>query len=126
MSMRESIMAALVSGPQPDPEGAVGLEFRFPSHDPTFAGHFPTRPVLPGVFQLELVRLAAELVLHCSLGVREITKAKFLRPIAPNELVRVELKLSENDNMIQARASFIARGRLAGEASLQLSRDQNS
>lgn len=126
MSMRESIMAALVSGPQPDPEGAVGLEFRFPSDDPTFAGHFPNHPVLPGVFQLELVHVAAELVLNCSLTVREITKAKFLQPIAPNELIRVELKLQENDKMIQARASSIAGGRLAGEASLQLSRTQNS
>lgn len=125
MTMRASIMAALVSRPHPNAEGAATLEFRFPPDDPTFAGHFPTRPVLPGVFQLEIVRFAAELLLNCSLAVREITKAKFLRPIAPNELVRVELSLSEGEGTIQARASFVAGGRLAGEANLQLSRNPN-
>lgn len=125
MSMRESILAARVSGPQRNAEGVTTLEFRFRGDDPTFAGHFPTRPVLPGVFQLELVRIAAELVLNSTLAVREITKAKFLRPIAPNDLVRVDLSLVESDDMIQARASFVTGGRLAGEASLRLSRSSN-
>lgn len=126
MTMRESIVAARVNGPLRKAEGAATLEFRFPPDDPTFAGHFPTRPVLPGVFQLEIVRFAAELVLNCSLAVREIKKAKFLRPIAPNEFVRVELNLSEGDGLIQIRARLVTGGRLAGEANLQLSRNPDS
>ena len=60
-----------------------------------FAGHFPDRPMLPGVFQLEMAHVAAESVLNCPLAVREIPKAKFQRPILPGEIVRLELKLSE-------------------------------
>jgi len=122
MNLRESIARAKISGPRPSADGSMLLEFCFPTDDPTFAGHFPTRPLLPGVFQLELARLAAEVMLNRSLSIREITKAKFLRPIIPAETVRVTLKLVEKPDTIQARASFTVTGQPAGEAILQLVR----
>jgi 3-hydroxyacyl-[acyl-carrier-protein] dehydratase len=124
MTMRESILRAKARAPQPNADGSTTLEFCFPADDPTFAGHFPTRPLLPGVFQLEMARLAAEAVLRQSLIVREITKAKFLRPIIPAETVRVELKLVEKPDTIQARASFSVTGQPAGETILLLARYQ--
>lgn len=120
--MRDSILAARIGGAQAGADGSAILEFCFPAGDPTFAGHFPTRPLLPGVYQLEMTRVAAEAVLKCSLTVREITKAKFLRPIVPGETVRVELKLTEKPGTIQARAGFSVKGQPAGEAILQLAR----
>ena len=116
MNMRDSIHAARVSGPEINTDGAALFTFCFPAGDPTFAGHFPTRPLLPGVFQLEIARVAAELVLKTPLAVREITKAKFLRPIIPDETVRVELKVAEKADMMQVRASFSVTGQAAGEA----------
>jgi 3-hydroxymyristoyl/3-hydroxydecanoyl-(acyl carrier protein) dehydratase len=118
MTMRDSISTARVSGPETNAEGTGQFNFRFPASDPTFAGHFPTRPLLPGVFQLEIARFAAELLLNSPLHVREITKAKFLRPIIPEETVRVELKLAEKTDTIQVRASFSVTGQPAGEAIL--------
>jgi 3-hydroxyacyl-[acyl-carrier-protein] dehydratase len=122
MNLRDSIAAAKISGPDLTPEGAALFTFCFPATNPTFAGHFPTRPLLPGVFQLEIARIAAELTLKQSLSVREITKAKFLRPIIPDETLRVELKLAEKADIIQVRASFSVTGQAAGEAILQLAR----
>ena len=146
MTMRDSILAARVGdltfgsfgvppsvGPAPEPPGGgtanLGAqpliavqEFRFAATDPTFAGHFPTRPILPGIFQLEMTRLMAEEVLQNSLSIREITKAKFLWPIVPEQMIRVELKLVAKDETFQARANFFADGRSAGEAILQLAR----
>ena len=61
MNMQSSIAAARVSGPSPQPDGGVVFEFRFPAGDPVFTGHFPGRPILPGVFQLEMARWAAGL-----------------------------------------------------------------
>lgn len=122
MTMRDSIAAARVSGPETNFAGATCFTFRFPASDPTFAGHFPTRPLLPGVFQLEIARFAAELALKHPLSVREITKAKFLRPIIPDETLRVELKLVAKADMIQARASFSVTGQPAGEAILLLAK----
>lgn len=124
MTMQESIRRAQTGAPQMNLDGSARLEFCFPADDPTFTGHFPTRPLLPGVFQLEMARITAELVLNCALTVREVIKAKFLRPIIPVETVRVELKLVEKPDTIQARASFSVTGQPAGETILLLSRDE--
>lgn len=125
MTMQNSIVAAKVGGPQQNTDGGTFFEFRFGAGDPVFAGHFPNRPLLPGIFQLEMARVAAENILNCPLTVREIVKAKFQRPILPGELVRLELKLSETGGMIQARAGFSIDGQPAGETILLLCRNQD-
>src|SRR5258706_7812732 len=125
MTMQRSIAAARIGGSQQNADGATVFEFRFRADDPVFAGHFPNRPLLPGVFQLEMARVAAECVLNCPLAVREISKAKFQRPILPDETVRLELKLSETGGAIRARANFFSGGQAAGETILLLWRDRS-
>ena len=122
MTMRDAIAAARISGPTPTADGAMILEFRFRPDDPTFAGHFPARPLVPGIFQIEMTRVAAETALAGACVIREITKAKFLRPIIPEEIVRVELKLSPQTDMLQAQARLSVGGRPAGQVWLQLNR----
>ena len=123
MTLRESIAAARISGPTPTADGAVILEFCFPPDDPTFTGHFPLRPLVPGVFLIEITRVAAEAVLAQAFTIREITKAKFLRPIVPAETVRVELKLAVQADTIHAHARLSVGGRPAAEVRLQLARN---
>ena len=125
MTMQSSIAAARLGEPKKNADGASIFEFRFHADNPVFAGHFPNRPLLPGIFQLEMARAAAESVLDCPLAVREISKAKFQRPILPDETVRLELKLSEANGAIQARASFSVKGQAAGETILLLWRNQD-
>ena len=124
MNLRDSILQAQTGGPQQNPDGSVTFEFRFRPEDPTFAGHFPGRPILPGVFQLEMARLAAEQVLPGPLAVREIRKAKFQRPILPDETVRVELKCDDLNGTIQAHAVFSVLGQAAGVTTLCLTRGE--
>ena len=123
MNMTESIQAARIGGVQRTSDGAV-LEFRFPASQPVFAGHFPGHPIMPGVFQLEMARIAAEATHGEPLVVREISKAKFRRPIRPDENIRVELKLTTASDTWQARAVFSVDGQPAGETILQLARRQ--
>jgi 3-hydroxymyristoyl/3-hydroxydecanoyl-(acyl carrier protein) dehydratase len=118
--MRSSITAARISGPTQEPDGTACIEFRFVATDPVFVGHFPNQPLVPGVFQLEMARLGAEWLIGEQLGVREISKAKFLRPIIPAELVRMNLRLSESDGNICLRATFSVGGQAAGETVLKL------
>jgi 3-hydroxymyristoyl/3-hydroxydecanoyl-(acyl carrier protein) dehydratase len=120
MTMRSSITAARISGPRREADGVVVFEFRFAPDDLTFAGHFPTRPLLPGVFQLEMARAAAEWALDRPLTVREVSKAKFLRPILPDEIVRAELSWSEAGDALQLRAGFSVGEELASEMVLRL------
>jgi len=118
--MRASITAARISGPTREADGTACIEFKFAATDPVFAGHFPNQPLVPGVFQLEMARLGAEWLIGEQLGVREISKAKFLRPIVPAEVVRMNLKLSESDGHIGVRATFSVGGQAAGETLLKL------
>jgi 3-hydroxymyristoyl/3-hydroxydecanoyl-(acyl carrier protein) dehydratase len=124
MTMQSSIAAGRIGEQQQNAEGSIVFEFRFSADEPVFAGHFPNRPLLPGVFQLEMTRAAAECILNCPLAVREISRAKFQRPILPDEIVRLELKLLQTDGAIQARASFLVSGLRAGETILLLWRNQ--
>jgi 3-hydroxyacyl-[acyl-carrier-protein] dehydratase len=121
--MRNSILNARLGGPRQNVNGTTTFEFRFRAGDPVFAGHFPNRPLLPGIFQLELTRLAAESLLNCPLTIREIVKAKFQQPVLPEEILRVDLKLTEKNGTIQARAEFSVGGRMAGETNLLLWRN---
>ena len=121
--MRDSILAARIGTPQTDAEGLATQEFCFVADDPTFAGHFPTRPIFPGIFQLEIARFMAEEALHKPFSIREILKAKFLWPIVPGQKIRVELKLISKEEGVQARANFIVGGRSAGEAILLLAQN---
>lgn len=123
--MKSSIAAARVGEPQPNANRTTIFEFCFAANDPVFAGHFPGHPILPGAYQLEMVRVAAELVLQGALAVREIRKAKFQRPILPGETVRLALKLANQNGMIQAHAHFSVIGQPAGEMTLLLWQNQN-
>ncbi len=120
MTMRDSIAAARISGPCCEADGAMACEFCFGADNLVFVGHFPAHPLLPGVFQLETTRAAAEWALQCPLALHEVSKAKFHRPILPAEIVRVELKWSETAGLIRVRTSFSVAGQRTGETTILL------
>jgi 3-hydroxymyristoyl/3-hydroxydecanoyl-(acyl carrier protein) dehydratase len=124
MTMRDSISAARKAGPLPQADGAQAFEFNFSAQDPVFAGHFPDHPILPGVFQLEMARMAAEWVLNGGLSLQEVIRGKFQRPVLPGETLKLTLKLSEADGVVSVRGHFMCGGQPAGEAFLKLCRKE--
>jgi 3-hydroxyacyl-[acyl-carrier-protein] dehydratase len=129
MNLRDSIAAARISGPIPSdgsalPTDAPVFEFIFQRNDPVFTGHFPERPVVPGIFQLEITRLAAEWSRGRPLALREILRAKFQRPVLPGETLTLNLNLAGTGPEIIARANFSCGGQAAGEAFLKLWHDE--
>lgn len=77
---------------------------------PTFAGHFPGNPLLPGVVLLDLILAAAGIT-----AIAGITRLKFLRPVGPGERVDYTLTRLEADRvMLCARgaAGPVLRGSL--------------
>ena len=67
------------------------MEFSIPHDHPCLAGHFPGRPLVPGVVLLERVLEAVEAA-HGPTGALRLPQVKFLRPLLPGQPARVVLE----------------------------------
>jgi 3-hydroxyacyl-[acyl-carrier-protein] dehydratase len=98
-------------------------------NEPFFQGHFPARPVMPGVLMLEALAQAAALLSFESQGTEPgedtvvyfagIDEARFKRPVGPGDQLILEASIERQKAGIyryKARASVD--GQLAAEALL--------
>lgn len=91
-------------------------------NEPFFEGHFPIRPVMPGVLMLEAMAQAAALLAFESLGQRPDDKtiyylaaldaARFKRPVEPGDQLMIEALLNR---MKAGVFKFSCAGRVDGE-----------
>lgn len=81
-------------------ERAVGLK-NVTCNEPFFQGHFPGRPIMPGVLLLEaLAQLGGILAIRSSeaqgapvVYLTGIDKAKFRKPVIPGDQLRLEVEV---------------------------------
>jgi len=64
--------------------------FTIPLDHPSLPGHFPGRPLVPGVVVLDRVIAAIE-AQQGALGPVRLPQVKFLQPLLPGEAARIEL-----------------------------------
>ena len=79
-------------------------------NEPQFQGHFPKRPVMPGVLMLEALAQAAAVLAFASLKLERdddtiyyfvgIDRARFKRPIEPGDQVILDAELDRSKNGI--------------------------
>ena len=81
-------------------EGAVGIK-NVTFNEPIFQGHFPQKPVLPGVFMIEaMAQTAAAYTSYTENLDTEgkvvlfmgVDKARFRRPVVPGDQVRIAVR----------------------------------
>ncbi|HTQ76864.1 MAG TPA: 3-hydroxyacyl-ACP dehydratase FabZ [Burkholderiales bacterium] len=73
------------------------------ANEPYFPGHFPHRPVMPGVLILEAMAQAAGILVFRTLGTRPddksvyyyagIDNARFKRPVEPGDQLEIEVSI---------------------------------
>lgn len=63
-----------------------------PADHPAFAGHFPGRPIVPGVVLLDQAILFAEKLLGKADAHWQVGNAKFLSPVGPAETLVFSLQ----------------------------------
>jgi 3-hydroxyacyl-[acyl-carrier-protein] dehydratase len=88
-------------------EDTLQAEIRLNPDHALYKGHFPQQAVVPGVMQIQIVKEILEEELNQGLLIREVTVAKYFRPITPQEHpvlnIDIAYKLSETgDYMIDA------------------------
>lgn len=68
----------------------IALPFE-PDH-PSFAGHFPGRPIVPGVQLLDRAQHIVET--QCGCTIHGIQAAKFLSPAVPHDALELEYEVA--------------------------------
>ena len=97
-------------------------------NEPFFNGHFPSRPVMPGVLILEALAQSAGVLAYRSAGVvpNEDTKlyfvgideARFRRPVVPGDQLLLEAKITRQ---LRGIWNFDARASVGGEVAASAS-----
>jgi 3-hydroxyacyl-[acyl-carrier-protein] dehydratase len=86
--------------------------FSVPPEHPIFAGHFPGRPIVPGVMLLEWVLAEVARSTQRATAELRVREAKFFTPLGPGE--RAELRLDATASRcgfeIRGNAAAVARG----------------
>lgn len=84
--------------------------FRIDADHPALPGHFPGRPVVPGVVLLD--RVAAAVEREFGVSIAALPQVKFLAPLLPGQ--EAELHVEEKDRKLHFRIfhndSMIANG----------------
>lgn len=81
-------MQALESGA----DGGCSARFVFPECFTGFKGHFPGRPVLPGVCKLQAVLAMYQALTPDSVRLQEVMLAKFLAPVGCDEELTIDCR----------------------------------
>lgn len=63
----------------------------FPTEFVGFKGHFPGRPVLPGVCLIQTVVVALSCALNQPLVLKQLVSAKWMAPVLPGEEIALSL-----------------------------------
>jgi len=101
-------------------EKAVGIKC-VTANEPFFQGHFPEKPVMPGVLIVEAMAQTAASLVMLSLGEEaegklvyfmSIDGAKFRKPVEPGDMLEFHVQKVQNRGNIWR---FSAQGKVAGK-----------
>ena len=92
------------------------------ANEPHFPGHFPHRPIMPGVLILEAMAQAAGVLVFRSEGVKPdensvyyyvgIDNARFKKPVVPGDQLELEVLF---ERQLRTIYKFNCKGRVAGD-----------
>lgn len=93
----------VVERARPDGDAGVRLRLSVAADCPWLEGHFPDRPVLPGVVQLRWAIQAAVRIWPQLGDVSRLSNVKFQRPILPPATLTLALTFNADKRLLKAR-----------------------
>jgi 3-hydroxymyristoyl/3-hydroxydecanoyl-(acyl carrier protein) dehydratase len=98
----------------------IEAEFRIAPSHPSLPGHFPGRPVVPGVLLLdEVIGIAEQAAGSCVVGLRDI---KFIQALRPDEVARVSCTVEGDRVSFSVRVARDSATRVVASGKLLLRR----
>lgn len=79
------------------PGGPVAFDVRVPHDLKYLEGHFPGRPIVPGIAQLALIERAAHAAFPDLVAPKGLRRLKFQKELLPGDALVVELERSGDD-----------------------------
>ncbi|MGC9194443.1 MAG: 3-hydroxyacyl-ACP dehydratase FabZ family protein [Syntrophobacteraceae bacterium] len=74
-------------------DGRLSAQVHIPANTSWFDGHFPGRPVLPGIAQLFMVSELIKQALNGSVQIIEVTRVRFKQTIVPDDQLSVAVEV---------------------------------
>jgi 3-hydroxymyristoyl/3-hydroxydecanoyl-(acyl carrier protein) dehydratase len=96
--LRQEIKACMLKLDKAD-NFKLSARFCFPEKFIGFKGHFPDKPILPGVCKIQAAILMLEEAKHKSIRLKEILLAKFFAPVTFNQEVVFSLEEHPENNL---------------------------
>lgn len=102
----------------------IHAEFQFEKQLDLFSGHFPGNPILPGIFQIEMVKYAVEKALDTGgLFINSVKKTKFSSLIHPGKTVMLDITVNrEEKNRFKVKGVLKVNDTIAGKVNLNLTK----
>lgn len=93
----------------------------FPTEFVGFRGHFPGRPVLPGVCQIQTALVALSRALGEPVELKRLVSAKWMAPVLPGEEIVLALSLKDRESSLPGvRVTVTRDGGKVSEFSLEI------
>ena len=89
-------------------DSAIGIK-RIKNKDHYFKGHFPKKPIMPGVFIIEALAQTASVLVMYSLKMKSegnlvyfmsLENAKFRKPVTPNSTLFLNVKIKQHRGLV--------------------------
>jgi len=121
MSAIKNEIKACMSDLKISKDGVLTADFCFSETFIGFKGHFPGKPILPGVCKIQAVLLMFEEFKKKNILLKEIALAKFFSPVSYNEKITFNLgeKLELNGE-ISVKATITGKDRKVAELHLRV------
>ncbi len=95
-------------------------------NEPFFQGHFPNRPIMPGVLQIEAMAQTAAVLMSRTLDIdistagimfMSVDGAKFRRPVVPGDVLEMRIEVTQSRrNVFRFKGMAYVDNELASEA----------
>ena len=120
MSLYNDLKISEISILKKDPRHIASV-FSFAKELDLFSGHFPGNPILPGIFQIEMVKYVLEKSYDKYLRIKSVKKTKFSALIHPEKKVCLDITINkEENNLFDVKAILRVEDLVAGKINLIL------